>query len=61
MIGLGHFCPDTNKWVYQDFTVNNVSADEESRVLNDMWTYVNKLCNKHIPSAITKFLSLESC
>jgi hypothetical protein len=49
MIGLGHIDPNTKKWVYKDFTVNEVSSAEEEKILDEMWVYINGLCNLHIP------------
>ncbi|VVU94405.1 hypothetical protein CPAV1605_127 [seawater metagenome] len=51
MIGLGHTDPVTDKWVYKDFTVNNIDPVEEVRILNDMWTYIHDLCQKHTPNS----------
>ncbi len=51
MIGLGHTDPETDKWVYKDFTVNNISPEEETRILNDMWIYIHDLCQKHTPNS----------
>ncbi len=50
MIGLGHIDPITKKWVYKDFTVNQVNADEEIRIIDEMWAHINSLCSQHIPN-----------
>jgi len=47
MIGLGYIHPITKKWIYQDFTVNTISQDEEQKIIDNMWEYIDNLCNKY--------------
>jgi hypothetical protein len=47
MIGLGWEDPDTNEWQYQDFTVNQVSKDEEDKIITNLWLKIDSLLQKH--------------
>lgn len=40
MIGVGYICPDLNVWVYQDFTVNRMSREEEKRICEEFSKYI---------------------
>ena len=55
MIGLGWEDPDTGKWQYQDFTVNKVTLEEESKIISDMWKLVDSLMTKYQITTLPNF------
>ena len=56
MIGLGWEDPDTGKWQYQDFTVNKVTLEEESKIISDMWKLVDSLMTKYQITTLPNFI-----
>ena len=40
MIGVGYICQILNVWVYQDFTVNRMSREEEKRICEEFSKYI---------------------
>lgn len=47
MIGVGYECPETGKWVYQDFTVDTLSLQEERRICFEFVDFVERTSRKH--------------
>ena len=46
MIGAGYIHPDTQEWIYKEFTVNTINSLEESKICNDFLCYVEVLRRK---------------
>jgi len=55
MIGLGWENPDNGNWEYKDFTVNTVTKEEEMKIIDDMWIYIRKLCQKYDTTSLPNF------
>ena len=41
MIGVGYMTPDTNEWIYREFTVNRLDKDNEFEICSLFSVYIN--------------------
>lgn len=42
MIGVGYICPEMDTWIYQDFTVNQMTRKEEKRICREFAEYISE-------------------
>ena len=41
MIGVGYICPEMDTWIYQDFTVDRMTREEEKRICREFAKYIS--------------------
>lgn len=47
MIGVGHINPKTKKWIYKDFTVDQLNSVNEEKICNKFSKYIRKKGKKY--------------
>jgi len=47
MIGIGYQSPTTQEWIYQDFTVSQLSREEEYRICKEFSQYLFEIMEKY--------------
>lgn len=47
MIGVGYIDPDTQKWIYINFTVDRLTFEEENRICTEFITFIRNSAQKY--------------
>lgn len=47
LIGAGYICPKTNKWIFKEFTVNQINESEENRICCEFVNFINQLAQTY--------------
>jgi hypothetical protein len=47
MIGVGYICPETEKWIFRDFTLDRLDSDGEFAICSEFSNYINGTIKKY--------------